>query len=59
MLKFTKHELELIYKGLISFLNLRTELMGVLDVKEKNNKKHHEYVELVNKITREFYTMKK
>jgi len=58
MLKFTKHELELIHKGLLSFLNLRVELAKILDIEEKGNKKHNEFVELINKITNSFYKVK-
>ena len=53
MLTFTKHELELIYKGLRSFINFRAELLGLLDIKE-SNEKHNEFIELINKTTDEY-----
>jgi len=53
MITFTKHELELISKGLMSFINIRAELFGLLDIKE-SNEKHNEFIKLINKTNDEY-----
>ena len=50
MLTFTQFELELIYQGLKSFINHRKIVSELLDVKENDNQKYNQYIDLMNKI---------
>lgn len=50
MLAFTQFELELIYQGLKSFINHRKIVSELLDVKENDNRKYNQYIDLMNKI---------